>query len=69
VAAVEAGGSLVEQAERLDPERALGETIMLGLRLVGGLDLGAVRERFGVDVGERHGDVIARLVGARFGCD
>jgi oxygen-independent coproporphyrinogen-3 oxidase len=55
------GGELVEEAERLDADAALGETLMLGLRLVEGVSLGGIRQRFGVDVRERFAAVIARF--------
>jgi oxygen-independent coproporphyrinogen-3 oxidase len=47
---VRAGGSAVETSETLTGRRAMGETLMLGLRMLDGLDLAAFRERFGVDL-------------------
>lgn len=47
---VAAGELPVEDAERLEPRRAAGEMVMLGLRLLDGLDVREVRDRFGVDV-------------------
>jgi oxygen-independent coproporphyrinogen-3 oxidase len=61
VAAVEAGRSPVAETESLPPERALGETLMMGLRLRRGLSLGEVRERHGTDVEARFGPELGRL--------
>ncbi|HCA47336.1 MAG TPA: coproporphyrinogen III oxidase, partial [Armatimonadetes bacterium] len=46
-AATEAGGSPREFAERLDPDDALAETLMMGLRMTAGLSLEALELRFG----------------------
>ncbi len=46
-AAALAGDSLAEFSERMGPEGALAETIMLGLRLTSGLDLVPLAKRFG----------------------
>jgi oxygen-independent coproporphyrinogen-3 oxidase len=40
---------LTVEEERLDRQGALGETMMLGLRLLDGLPLGRVQERFDID--------------------
>ncbi|MCS6776972.1 MAG: radical SAM family heme chaperone HemW [Chloroherpetonaceae bacterium] len=61
VAKVRAGADLTVEEERLDARAALGETILLGLRLRAGVDVEALRRRFGVDVGAVYGDVIRRL--------
>jgi len=47
--ALESGRSPVCSAEPITPELELGETMMLGLRLLDGVDLECVSERFGVD--------------------
>lgn len=44
-----ASADLAVESECLDQEGALGETMMLGLRLRDGLPLARVRERFGID--------------------
>ena len=59
-----AGEGLTTETERLTLEAALGETIMLGLRMVEGVSRQDIIDRLGVDVFERHGELIARLVGA-----
>ncbi len=46
---IEAGEDLSVESERLDTAGALGETMMLGLRLRDGLPLQRVRARFGID--------------------
>ena len=45
--AIEKGGSPVAETETLEPDRALGEAIMLALRLNEGADLKALRRLFG----------------------
>lgn len=52
-----------EESERLPPEKAAGEAVMLGLRMLEGLDAEVIQQRFGVNVLERFADRIARLVG------
>jgi putative oxygen-independent coproporphyrinogen III oxidase len=53
-ARIAAGGRPVAGSEELSPsERAL-ETLMLGLRTAEGIDLGLVRERFGLDLRKRN---------------
>lgn len=61
VAKVDAGEDLAVEEEVLDARAALGETIMLGLRLRAGVDVEGLCRRFGVDVGAVYGDVIRRL--------
>ncbi len=56
------GTTLVVERERLDPQSALGETLMLGLRLTAGLEYTALSVRFGVDVPRLHGALIQRLI-------
>lgn len=58
------GTELVCERERLCSQEALGETIMLGLRTVAGLDMARLSRRFGVDVAERYSDTIRELVAA-----
>jgi oxygen-independent coproporphyrinogen-3 oxidase len=55
--AIESGEEPTAYEERLDPDDALAETIMMGLRMVDGLELAGLRERFG---GERVRDMLAR---------
>lgn len=53
--------NLSVESERLDNESALGETIMLGLRLRDGLPLQRLRDRFSIDPLTRYADEIAQL--------
>lgn len=59
---VEAGDDPVEERERLDPDAALGETIMLGLRMTEGISRAEMLRRFEVDIHKRHAAVIEGLV-------
>jgi oxygen-independent coproporphyrinogen-3 oxidase len=50
------------ESECLDRNGALGETMMLGLRLREGIDTGTVAERFGIDPLTHYSEQIERLV-------
>jgi oxygen-independent coproporphyrinogen III oxidase len=56
VARVAAGRSPAGERRELSPGERLEEALFTGLRLVDGVDLGAVGRRFGVDVWERYGE-------------
>jgi oxygen-independent coproporphyrinogen-3 oxidase len=58
---VVAGADLAVESECLEPEAALGETMMLGLRLREGMPLQPVRERFGRDPLVVYAETIRRL--------
>ncbi|NSW58380.1 MAG: radical SAM family heme chaperone HemW [Armatimonadetes bacterium] len=60
-----AGEELVREAERLGPEEALGEAMMLGLRLTEGIRPPELACRYGIDPRQRYADVIDRLVKER----
>ena len=60
-AKVEAGADLAVESECLDLSGALGETMMLGLRLRDGLLLQVIRDRFGIEPLDRFAPQIARL--------
>jgi len=47
-------GRAVESAEALTGRRAMGETVMLGIRMLDGLDLAAFKERFGIGIAEAY---------------
>jgi oxygen-independent coproporphyrinogen-3 oxidase len=47
--AIRSGARSLSLLERLPPERAMRETLALGLRLLEGVDLTAVRERYGAE--------------------
>lgn len=59
--AVMAARSPVEISEALTGRRAMGETIMLGLRMIDGMDLDAFEARFGVGFEESYPDELAKL--------
>jgi len=64
LAAASAGAPIPGDCERLEGAARLGEAIMLALRTAEGVDLTAFRERYGIDVGERYGEVVEDLVAA-----
>ncbi len=56
-------GSAVVETEQIDRALEMGETMMLGLRLIDrGVDRSEFRDRFGVMVEEVYGSVIDRLI-------
>jgi len=59
--ALEAGRPPVEGEERPTEEQFLLEAVMLGLRTTDGLDLGALRERFGFNLAQANAGLIERL--------
>jgi oxygen-independent coproporphyrinogen III oxidase len=60
---IEETGSAIESSEELSPEARLGETMMLGLRMVEGVDCEDLRQRFGVDVRRAYKSELDRLTG------
>jgi oxygen-independent coproporphyrinogen-3 oxidase len=54
LAALAEGRDPMAWSEAFDAERRLGEALMLGLRLVCGVDLDALSARYGIDVQERY---------------
>jgi len=58
-------GSAVGSVEELSPERRLGETMMLGLRMAEGVDCAEIETRFGVDPRRFYEAEIDRLLGQR----
>ncbi len=60
-AKVEADENLCVESERLDPAGALGETMMLGLRLLDGIPLADLRMRFAIEPLNVYGAQIERL--------
>jgi len=58
---VKGGEVPVEEAERLPPEKAVGEAVMLGLRMLDGVDAAELERRFGVNVLERFMPQVCRL--------
>ena len=49
------GGSVRTEVRRLPADERLGDALFTGLRLVEGIDLRAVCDRYGVDVWQRYG--------------
>jgi len=64
IKAVQMKNGLITEAETLDREAALGETMMLGLRLVQGVDLAELSKRFECDVQAKYADVIDKFMRA-----
>ncbi len=58
------GARLVVESERLSPRAALGETMMLGLRLADGVDLDALSMRFGLDLRRLYRAALRQAVSA-----
>ncbi|HSH12825.1 MAG TPA: radical SAM family heme chaperone HemW [Desulfurivibrionaceae bacterium] len=50
------------EAEGLDRERSFRETVIMGLRLLEGLDLSELRERFGIELQRYYGATLEQLV-------
>jgi oxygen-independent coproporphyrinogen-3 oxidase len=61
-AALEAGRDPRAETIRLAPEQAAREALISGLRLADGVDLRALRERFGIDLGARFAPEMEDLV-------
>lgn len=59
--AVHAGREAVAHSERLDPARAMGEEVMLRLRLEEGLSLGDLSRRWGEDAQARYGALVRTM--------
>ncbi|MEN6520647.1 MAG: radical SAM family heme chaperone HemW [Armatimonadota bacterium] len=59
--AVLSARSAVETSEALAGRQAMGETIMLGLRMIDGMDMDAFKARFGVGFEESYPEEFARL--------
>lgn len=55
------GGSLIAESERLPPERALGEALMLGLRLREGVSWRELRERYSADAAAHYSAELSDL--------
>ena len=63
IAAIEATGEAVAERETIDRALEIGETLMLGLRLIDeGLDRTQFAARFGVELDAVYGSIVARLV-------
>jgi oxygen-independent coproporphyrinogen-3 oxidase len=62
VAAVARGGPLAAERRVMPVEEQLEDALFTGLRLSGGIDLGAVQRRYGVDVWDRFGGELQLFV-------
>jgi oxygen-independent coproporphyrinogen-3 oxidase len=63
IAAIEANGEAVAERETIDRALEIGETLMLGLRLIEeGIDRARFADRFGVELDDVYGSIIAHLV-------
>lgn len=63
-ARVEAGQSVIAERRVLDGDEPLEDALFTGLRLVAGLDLPAVQDKYGVGVWERYGAALSPFVEA-----
>jgi oxygen-independent coproporphyrinogen-3 oxidase len=62
VSLIENGGSPLVECERLSQEESFRETVVLGLRMVDGLERAVLKNRFGLDIVTHYGPVLRRLV-------
>ena len=62
VSAVAGGVPVATEHRSLSAEERLEEALFTGLRLNAGVDLGAMRDRYGVDVWDRHGGELQPFV-------
>jgi putative oxygen-independent coproporphyrinogen III oxidase len=61
IAAVAAGGQIEVERRELTRQEALEEALFTGLRLVGGIDLNAMKVRYGADVWALYGRELERF--------
>ena len=59
---IEAAGTAVEFSEKLEPRQAMGETLMLGLRMLQGMDIQPFEERFQTSFDKIYGNVVSPLL-------
>jgi oxygen-independent coproporphyrinogen-3 oxidase len=60
---VTAGGRAVDFQEKLSSRAALGEALMLGLRLTEGIDMEAYSTRYGIPLQGEYGETLSELSG------
>ena len=65
VSAIVAGRSVSTERRVLSDQERLEEAVFTGLRLTHGIDLAAVRSRYGVDLWDRYGDDLSPFVEQR----
>jgi oxygen-independent coproporphyrinogen-3 oxidase len=57
-------GEAVAEVEQIDRPLEMGETLMVGLRLIEqGVERARFKDRFGVELDEVYGSIIERLIG------
>lgn len=56
------GRVAVAGSERLDSKKVMGETIMMGLRMLNGINLQSFKKRFGVELKSIYSDTISQLL-------
>ena len=61
--AMESGGDAVEEDERLDTEASFRETVVMGLRLLRGVDKKRLFKRFGLRLDSQYGSILTELAG------
>lgn len=66
IARVAAGGSVRCDERRLSVTERMEEALFMGLRLVEGIDVAAMRAAYGLDVWDRYGTELARFVEAGY---
>ncbi len=59
---VGSGQSVWEEVERLEPEAAFRETVVMGLRMTAGVSVAELRQRFTIDLPSYYGAIFTRLV-------
>ncbi len=65
ISAAMAGGQLTSERRRLSPDEQVEDALFTGLRLASGIDLQAVKARYGVDVWARFGAELQPFVDER----
>jgi len=63
ISLISSGEKSVAYSEKLGVKDALGETLMLGLRMLDGVNFGYLNERFGLDVEMHYSREISDLIG------
>ena len=58
---IESGGSIVVEEEQLDNEARFRESVIMGLRMINGVSLSALEERFSLNALEYYGSSLERL--------
>jgi oxygen-independent coproporphyrinogen-3 oxidase len=56
------GQTLWDEIEQLEPEAALRETVIMGLRMLSGVSIQGLCDRFGIDLVRYYGETLDRLI-------